>query len=284
MRILFVTRARGVDYLSDCVFHGLVKQGHDVVDSKYMWYNSPITAQQRMRLYGKGFTIPGLLPDRSNINRSNLQERIRAQEFDIIVYGSIWRCKDYLDTVIKNYPKERIIFLDGEDGIQYNGKYLIKELLDKGIYFKRQLRDASALPISFSIPEQKLLIQHSPKGRLQAIIVPGDKSTYIYTRQEDYYQGYATSYFGLTKKKAGWDCMRHYQIIGSRCLPYFMDFQACPRFTMVNWPTELQLEANNMYQTKHLQRYDKVLQAFFSYCKQNLITVKSAQYVLSKVF
>ena len=153
MKILFVTAAKGLDYLADCVFHGLVSSGHQVVDSRYLWYLSPITAEQKMRLYGRGFTISGLLPDRSSIDRSDLPRKIQDREFDVIVYGSIHRCADYLDLVIKTYPRNRIIFLDGEDEPIHSGTDTLVQLLDKGIYFKRELKDSRTLPISFSFPE-----------------------------------------------------------------------------------------------------------------------------------
>lgn len=283
MKILFITNARGIDYLSDCIFHGLVTSGHEVIDSKYMWYHSPITDQQRLRLYGRGFTLSGLLPDRSSIDRSDLQNRIKARQFDVIIYGSVWRCRDYLDTVTQVYPKDHIIFLDGQDGVQSHGKYVINPLLTKGIYFKRQLRDAIALPISFSIPEQKILSDIVDKQKVESSIIPNSTHTYTYTKQQDYYHEYAISKFGLTYKKAGWDCLRHYEIIANNCLPYFKDFQNCPRYTMVNWPTELQRDSNAMFQIGDMSKYDTVLRDFFSYCKQNLTTKKSAQYVLSKV-
>ena len=123
------------------------------MDSKYLWYLSPITAEQKMRLYGRGFTISGLLPDRSDIDRSDLPRRIQDREFDVIVYGSIHRCADYLDLVVKNYPRNRIIFIDGEDEPIHSGTDTLVQLLDKGIYFKRELKDSRALPISFSFPE-----------------------------------------------------------------------------------------------------------------------------------
>lgn len=40
MKILFITGAGCLDYLEDCVFHGLVSLGLDVTDSKYLWYLS----------------------------------------------------------------------------------------------------------------------------------------------------------------------------------------------------------------------------------------------------
>lgn len=286
MNILYITCAKGLDYLSDCVFHGLVSQGeHAVTDSKYMWYLSqPLQEQARTKLYGKGFTISGLLPDRHTIDRSNLVQRIQDKEFDVVIYGSIHRCQDYLDTVLKSYPKNRIIFIDGQDAQEENGIGFVDRLLDKGIYFKRELKDTRALPISFSIPEEKILTSFPNKEKDVAFIIPGKKSTYIYNKQSDYYHDYAISRFGLTRKKWGWDCMRHYEIIGNHCLPYFRDFHKCPKYTMVNWPTQLQLQANRIYQTGDFSRYDAVLQEFFSYCKENLTTKKSAEYVLSKPY
>ena len=51
---------------------------------------------------------------------------------------------------------------------------------------------------------------HPNKTRDFAVIIPGIKSTYRYTMEEAYYDGYAEAYFGITMKKSGWDCMRHY--------------------------------------------------------------------------
>ena len=105
-----------MDYMADCIFHGLVDSGFDVIDSKYLWYLSgPISKDKKSTLYGKGFTIAGNLPDRSSINRDNIKERILSKEFDLIVYGSIWRCQDYMNEVAKAYPKDKVVICDGED-------------------------------------------------------------------------------------------------------------------------------------------------------------------------
>jgi hypothetical protein len=32
--------------------------------------------------------------------------------------------------------------------------------------------------------------------------------------QAEYKRDYRKAYFGLTRKKEGWDCMRHYEILG----------------------------------------------------------------------
>jgi hypothetical protein len=31
------------------------------------------------------------------------------------------------------------------------------------------------------------------------------------------------------QKKGGWDCLRHYEIIGNGCMPYFENIEKCPK-------------------------------------------------------
>ena len=40
-------------------------------------------------------------------------------------------------------------------------------------------------------------------------------------------------------KKAGWDCFRHYEIIASGSMPYFLDIERLPSHTMQNFPVHL---------------------------------------------
>ena len=280
MKILFVTCANGIDYLSDCVFHGLVKLGHNVVDTKYLWYLSqPITQQQKLSLYGRGFTLSGNLPDRSNIDRSSIKQRICEKEFDCIIYGSICRCRDFIDDVIAHYPKNKIVFCNGEDNTEID-----ISLCQKGMYFKRELVNSScgAFPISFAIPAEKIIVDEVTKTLDIAKMIPGTQRNYLYTNEKDYYNGYAIARFGITKKKGGWDCLRHYEIIANKCLPYFEDFEKCPKLTMTNWPSELQIQANYMFKSKDFTNYDILCQEFFNYCKHNLTTEQLAKYVLSK--
>ena len=280
MRILFITGAGGVDYLSDCVFHGLVSLGFDVTDSKYLWYLSrPLPDEKRLKLYGKGFTIAGNLPDRGGVDRGGLRERILSRDFDLVVYGSAWRCLDHLDDVRKAYPKDKVVFCDGEDEAEMK-----TELFGSGLYFKRELASEKAFPVSFAVPEEKFAAGPDEAGKVRdvATIYPGKKNTYVYSNEEDYYRGYRESRFGVTFKKAGWDCMRHYEIIMNACLPYFKDFGQLPRRTMANWPREMQLEANDMYESKDYSGYGRLLSDFFQYARSHFTTKELAKYILSK--
>lgn len=51
----------------------------------------------------------------------------------------------------------------------------------------------------------------------------GDKSNYRYGPDDEaaYHKMYQNSLFALTKKKGGWDCLRHYEILANGCIPIF---------------------------------------------------------------
>jgi hypothetical protein len=77
------------------------------------------------------------------------------------------------------------------------------------------------------------------KTRDFAVVVPGDQSSYIFHDEGSYLGGYATSYFALTTEKAGWDCLRHYEILLAGAVPYFSNVHDLPSGTLHYWPIEL---------------------------------------------
>ena len=132
-------------------------------------------------------------------------------------------------------------------------------------------------PISFSIPESKI-IDHIPvKTRRFAHIVPGNLSTYIYSDETSYYKGYQESVFGRTCKKGGWDCLRHYEILANGCIPWFEDLEKCPRDTMFRFPKDLILEA---MKSDNPEMY---IPELLDYTRNHLTTKSMAQYVVNRV-
>jgi hypothetical protein len=97
-------------------------------------------------------------------------------------------------------------------------------------------------PIGFCIPKDKIVERIPIKTKLIAHIIPGDVSTYIYENERDYYADYQASWFGITKCKGGWDCMRHYEILANGCIPWFLDLDKCPKNTMTHFPKQMILE------------------------------------------
>jgi hypothetical protein len=84
-------------------------------------------------------------------------------------------------------------------------------------------------------------------------------------------------------KKAGWDCMRHYEILGNYCMPYFIGLENCPKNTLANLPKELLLEGRELANNFDTQKYFLILDELFDYTKNNLTTKNIANYILSKI-
>jgi hypothetical protein len=135
-------------------------------------------------------------------------------------------------------------------------------------------------PIGFSIPESKLVSEVPPKTKRISDLIPGNLSTYIYQTESDYYTEYKTSVFAKTTKKAGWDCMRHYEILSQGCIPYFPGLDQCPPKTMTFFPKELVLKANTCYESG--SDPGTLASQLLDYTRQHLTTKKMAQYILDK--
>jgi len=149
-------------------------------------------------------------------------------------------------------------------------------------------------PITFAIPESKIVEDIPLKKKILSELIPGDLNTYIYNNEEEYYRQYQESFFAITKKKAGWDCMRHYEIIANGCLPYFIDIENCPENTMALLPKDLFVQANQLYLSKFIDKpmeglsldvieeYNLLVHKFLDYLRSNLTTTKIAKYILNK--
>jgi hypothetical protein len=280
MKVLFIANSQFPDFQSDMVFHGgRSLYGDDFVDCNKLWYmykedknehwNNRIPNNGKDR--GRGFTLYGRL-DQGNIDRSNIESKIINHYFDKIIYGSVTRCFDHIELVRKFYDKKDVIFIDGEDD-----QAIREPLLEIGNYFKRELLPEDirkARPISFAIPEELVLDNVPNKTREYATIIPGDTKTYIYDYESDYYDGYRESYFGITFKKGGWDCLRHYEILMNGCIPYWPDLISCPPTTMVSFPKKLVLDCNRKLISGELteQESSAYIDLLLKYTKINLTT------------
>ena len=106
-------------------------------------------------------------------------------------------------------------------------------------------------PITFSIPKEKIYENYNViKTKILSNLIPDFTLNYIYDNEEEYYNEYKTSYFAITRKKAGWDCMRHYEILANGCIPYFLNIENCPKNTMYLLPKKLFIQSNILYETK----------------------------------
>lgn len=283
MKILYLTKGDHVDYQNDCLLIGLKEMfGADVVDYNKQHHNYDSFCKEKAKtMYGMGMTVTRVLPD-LEVDRTDITSKIKNKFFDYIVYGSIWRFNSYLHDILKFYSPNEIIAVDGEDEPNIHQSYNSNIL-----YFKRELlfKKQNIFPISFSIPTIKTNLVNIKKTRDIAICDPRNKSTYIYTNEEDYYKGYQESLFGITIKKAGWDCMRHYEILGNGCLPLFLDINNCPNQTLQKFPKELCIQVlNDLKQEKFLNVYEKYFEKFKTYFLQNCTTLASAKYFIETLY
>lgn len=289
MKILYVTNYLNIakasggfinDYQNDLLFYGLRELfGDDVVDSTqiptlYKEYKDKI---DKKHLWG-GMTSFWLIGE-NNIDRTDIEQKIKDRYYDYIIYGAIKRCKDYYDLVSKVYPNDKVILVDGNDESELDLSYT------KHLYFKRELADthSNLLPITFAFPTDKLAQPNKNKTQDYGTVIPGQLETYIFKTEQSYYEDYQKSYYGVTMKKAGWDCMRHYEILGNYCMPYFMGLEDCPKDTLANFPKELLMEARNLAENFDENNFFSILDQVYDHTKQYLTTKALAQYLISKI-
>jgi hypothetical protein len=175
--VLYITLGDRADQLNDYLFQGFRNVvGEGVIDSNKLWWvydgikegytyrgtnddrvwidpNDPNLSEkdknglvkQKVKvseLRGGGMTYSGNIPDIS-VDRENIEDKIRERYFDLIVYGSFNRCKEYLNLVLENYEKDEVFIVDTDDDIvNENGVRIdnFEKYKDKAIYFCPDLR------------------------------------------------------------------------------------------------------------------------------------------------
>ena len=282
LNILFLSDDRE-DYLADSLLHGLISLGcHQVVDypKKELLYAGSFRAEDRNQLYGNGFTLYGLLPERQ-IDRTLIWKRLEAGGFDLAILGNIWRQFGLLPQLLQSmrHGRTRLLLLDGDDdarlypvsltrlkqhGLRIPGH--LQELAGRLQYAKRELdlqqphhwremlvpailrpqlrglfrsQLLKPEPCSFSIPAKwirtpdpnqktKLLPRHIVDDEVRSQW-EDSQSKYAFSCQQDYFDDLSRARFGITTKRAGWDCLRHYEIAAAGTVPCFRNLGNKPK-------------------------------------------------------
>jgi hypothetical protein len=134
-------------------------------------------------------------------------------------------------------------------------KYFKRELIGEGAsysldrFFYPQLIKWIPLPnnvtgISFSIPAEKVskVDTNYKVKKFQQHVVDQEIATtvdnsffssigadrYTFLCESDYYEDLKRSQFGITTKRAGWDCLRHYELAANGCVICFRDLDSKP--------------------------------------------------------
>jgi hypothetical protein len=101
-----------------------------------------------------------------------------------------------------------------------------------------------ARPISFAIPAEKVArFEHLQKTKdFPRHLVDPDLAAatsgsfysgigtdqYVFESEADYYADLRASRFGITTRRAGWDCMRHYELAANGCVLCFRELDLKP--------------------------------------------------------
>ena len=271
MRVLYVA-APCEDYLADSVFHGLRQLlDNDVVEHPRMdAMYGPLDDAARSRLYGRGFTLYGTLPE-ERVDRHDIDAQVAQGTFDAVIFSNIHRTFGRFIELLPMLKDVAVAVLDGADGpslYPYAGSYwrsphrwFLPRAHVRFHYFKREwtpetMRDRyfrilprgwesvvptprMLHPISFSIPEAKIVsnVNAAAKTKLfprhvvdaeVAATVDGATEKYAFSDESEYYRDIQRSRFGITTKRSGWDCLRHYELAANGAVPCFRSLDQKP--------------------------------------------------------
>jgi hypothetical protein len=268
--VLFL-HSNAEDYLSDSLLHGLrTVLGEQVVDVPRR--DALYAVNDRSRVYGRGFTLYGRLPELDVWRAWPIHRALRG-DFDVVVFGDIWRCWGLWAQMRSRLFELRrkgvtLVAVDGHDSelmYPHAPAYWIgmrpwpaPRAAGRIAFFKRELTPTTARvryygllpraeaerhlarhvrPIAFSIPEEELADGNEPKTKVLArhvvdpevqALVPGTATNYAFADEAEYINDLRKSRFGITTKRAGWDCMRHYEQAAAGCVPCFRDLDRKP--------------------------------------------------------
>tara|TARA_R110000824_G_scaffold231335_2_gene419143 strand:+ start:23887 stop:24804 length:918 start_codon:yes stop_codon:yes gene_type:complete len=231
MKIIYVTNTKKdsqCDFQEVSTLNGLREiLGDDCIDfpRKKIMYGD-FSESPKDELHGWGFSLL-TYPIQEVSNRE-------VDEVDFVLYG----VTDGYG--IKNIPeidrlaKHGVWYLDGHDHSK----------ITKTPCFKRELFESheNVFPTGFGIPEHRIRpIDFSNKTQIAQktappyacfgpqILGPTARKLYVFTNEEEYYNDMASSYFGLTCMKGGWDSLRHYEILASGACLLFRDYDQKPK-------------------------------------------------------
>ena len=327
-RVLFLTAAHE-DYLADGLLHGLrTLLGAEVVDyprQDFMYASFP--EERRGELYGRGFSLYGLLADIA-VDRHRVLERARNGEFDLIVFADIWGSFGRFAELAPQIAGTRMAVLDGADrqepypyaGLWWRKRawWMLPRAHTRALYFKRELTSltgwfrsylllppglAARLPsvrgmreISFSLPAEKILEQPpAAKHQLLAshVVDPevaarlgGGGTSYVFAEEADYYADLQASRYGITVKRAGWDCLRHYELAANGCVPCFRALRDKPPRCAPHGLDETNCVPYDTYDEllRHLEaiddtRYEELQQGALRWARANSTVCRARQFM-----
>ena len=219
-------------------------------------------------LHGKGFTLFGLLPE-TDLWRPGSAAMADPQAFDLVIFSSLWDQTRLFAQHQPALAPEKTVLLDGSDDeavppwagpwFRRPREFLKLRTLSRFAIWKREWtprsqrnlwhrlpffparlrpRPRGLFPISFGIPEEKIVSGppaktkdfpvHIVDGELRFTLKAGSAG-HVFSSEEEYRRDLQSSRFGITMKRSGWDCLRHYEIAANGAVPCFRQLAEKPK-------------------------------------------------------
>jgi hypothetical protein len=248
MKILYsIDSQNHTDYFNNTLFHGLnLLENVEIIDIPRIDHIYSDTTNPR-------FSIQGILNNDTTESRADVDKKIKTDYYDIIIVSVLGRAyrSPLFHKILENYNPKKLIFVDSQDSTN-----VYHYLKNKGLYFKKELviDDPKIFPIGFSFPKEKI---QTPLEKTQVISnlfsIWEDIPTNL--TETEYYNDFRKSLFAKTTKDKGWDKLRHYEILGCRSLPFFVNLLHCPKNTCTHLPKDILLDILNMIYSKGMDYF-----------------------------
>ena len=141
------------------------------------------------------------------------------------------------------------------------------------------------IPLPYCIPDE-CVVDENPgiydnKKYDVCPLIPGERSEHLFVagQESEYYQMYQQSWFAHTKKKGGWDCLRHYEILANGCIPIFENLEDCPEQTLTTFPKQLLKDFCMDYDIDRIMLIKQLLE----HTREHCTTSANIRYFLSKI-
>lgn len=292
-----------------------------------LYKNCPLVTKNQVR--GNGFTLYSGLLDDLPIDRYEIVPKLSRQFYDLVVFSNVWRQFAMLFEFQQYLSPKNTVFLDGEDTAQvypYAGKWLrnwrywtVPTVHRQFLYFKREWTPFSKFTmfnlfipnrfkskrysrslreIGFAIPEEKIVQSIPEKHKdfpMHVVdqelldVLPRASSDYVFESESMYYHDLQASRFGVTTKRAGWDCLRHYEIAANAAVPCFRNLSHKPRTCAPHGLTEKNCieysTPNSLLETVSKlskDRYQELQHNALAWARKNT-TVERAKEILGQI-
>lgn len=97
------------------------------------------------------------------------------------------------------------------------------------------------IPFPYAIPDEIIVPDVPQKECMWSDLVPGGpiNQKFGLGQESEQQKHYQAARFANTKKKEGWDCLRHQEILANGCIPNFEGLIHCPTLCLTSFPKNI---------------------------------------------